>query len=264
MLPPDARPDRRPPAFFVDGSVDDEPPRLFAEEADHARRVLRLGPGAPCVGLDGAGGRVALRIEAVERRSVAVARAGDPEHTPAHGAAGGPLPWIELVVAWPRKQRGEEMLGRLVQLGAAALTPLVAARSGPAPPPAEAPERWSKLAREACTQCGRTWLPRFGSALAPAELLEARPRDACFAVLDPDGGLPFDTWLRSLAVGPDAIGTRARPIVLVVGPEGGFDGDEREGLLRAGATPARLAPFVLRIETAAEAAMAVAATTLSP
>ena len=45
--------------------------------------------------------------------------------------------------------------------------------------------------------------------------------------------------------------TRDDPLILIVGPEGGFADLEREALCRAGATPVRLGPHILRIETAA-------------
>ena len=152
------------------------------------------------------------------------------------------------------------MVGRLVQLGAAAITPLCADHRGPEPVPRAASERHAKLAREACKQSGRTWLPELCSAATVAELAGSR-RSGALAVLDPRGGFSFDTWLRSLPVS-HAFGTRARPIVLVVGPEGGFTNEERDFLIEAGASPAWLGPHVLRVETAAEAAMAVAAAVL--
>jgi len=264
--------DARPlPRFFLaeppDGSPSPTPApaRLLPEEAEHARRVLRLTPGDRAVGLDGEGHAwplVALGGGGrTGRAPLAFAVDGTLATTPGYGEPGSPLPWIEVAVAWPRKARAEEMIGRLVQLGAAAITPLAARFSGAEPCPAEAPARWEKLAREACKQSRRTWLPRFEPPATPA-VLGARRRDAFLAVLEPAGGMGLDTWLRSLVPGQGGAGSRARPIVLVIGPEGGFAPDEREALLAAGATAVLLGPHVLRIETAAEAALAVAACTL--
>jgi 16S rRNA (uracil1498-N3)-methyltransferase len=47
------------------------------------------------------------------------------------------------------------------------------------------------------------------------------------------------------------------PAVLLVGPEGGFDPDERAQALASGAVLARVGPYVLRVETAAEAGLAI-------
>ncbi|MEM7306038.1 MAG: 16S rRNA (uracil(1498)-N(3))-methyltransferase [Planctomycetota bacterium] len=265
-----------PPRFFLQGHPEPGPPRLAEGEAVHATRVLRLRPGDPCVGLDGRGHAWPMRVAAVGRRDLGLELTGAPEHEPEPGTPGAPLPWIEVAVAWPRRPRAEEMLRRLTQLGVARITPLVARRSGPqsgprsdagdgkrggegsSTPPEPGEARWLKLLQDACKQSRRAWLPDLGEARSPLELLLARP-GAAVALLDPERGMSLDTWARSLA--PDAgCGTREHPIVLAVGPEGGFDAEERDAFHRKGATSVRLAPHVLRIETAAEAAMAVAAT----
>ncbi|MEW6072482.1 MAG: RsmE family RNA methyltransferase [Planctomycetota bacterium] len=251
-----------PPAFFLAAPPSEErPPRLAPGEEEHARRVLRLGAGAAVVGLDGEGGRWPLRIAGAGRRGLALVLAGPPAREPAPGEPGAPLPWVEVAVAWPKKARGEEMLGRLVQLGAAAVTPLSGAQGGAAAAPPAPPERWFRIAREAAKQCGRAWLPHLGPRLSPGELLAARG-SGVLAVLDPAAALSLDAWLRSLRPAPQGVGTRGRPIVLAIGPEGGFSPEEQEAFLLAGASPVRLAPHILRIETAAEAAMAVAGVVL--
>jgi len=251
--------ERPSPRFFLaEAPSEARPGRLLPEDAEHARRTLRLGPGARIVGLDGAGGRWPLVVRGVERDEVTVALGGEPEREPAAGEPGSPLPWIELAVAWPRKARAEGMIGPLTQLGAAAITPLDARWRGEGPAPHRADERWLRLAREACKQSGRAWLPVLGGAATPAELLEERTASP-IAVLDPHRGMAFDTWVRSLVpvcgAGP---GTRERPIVLAVGPEGGFAPEELELFHLRGATSVRLAPHVLRVEVAAIAALAVA------
>ena len=283
------RPRRAPPRFFLAQAPGPPPVRsgaaeaaprgggaraaLLPEEALHARRVLRLAPGDRALGLDGEGHAWPLVVAAAGARGELVLEvAGEPRTTAAYGEPGAVLPWIELAVAWPRRARAEEMIGRLVQLGAAAITPLQARFTSAEPCPVEAPERWHKLAREACKQSRRAWLPRFHPASTPAGLAGrlagpdpagSEAGHAALAVLEPAGGMALDTWVRSLVPGRGGIGSRARPIVLAVGPEGGFHPLELDALLRAGATPVRLGPHVLRVETAAEAALAVAACILA-
>lgn len=250
-----------PPAFFLAAPPGDGPARLLPEDRKHARKVLRLRAGDLVLGLDGRGHRWPLRILALDAREALLEPAGPPEFSAEPGAEGSELPWIEVAVAWPKKARVDAMIGRLVQLGAAGIAPLVADHRGPEPVPARATERHEKLAREACKQCGRTWLPELEAARTIVELA-ARKRGGALAVLDPRGGLSFDVWLRSLPAAAHGLGTRARPIVLVVGPEGGFTAEERAALLESGASLVWLGPYVLRVETAAEAAMAVAAAVL--
>ncbi len=256
-----ARSATAPPLFFLSNPPGAGAPTLLEEELEHVR-VLRLAAGDRCIGLDGQGHAWPLRIERIEGRRIELAPVPEePLSDPEPGTEGSSLPWIELAIAWPRKNRCEGMIGSLVQLGAAAILPLEARFRGPEPCPAEPPERWAKIAREACKQSGRTWLPRFERKHTPEEAC-LRPKGA-LALLDPQGGMSFDTWLRSLLPAPIGIGSKERPIAIVIGPEGGFSPSEREAFLAAGASPVRLGPHVLRIETAAVAAMAVAATLLA-
>ncbi len=256
--PSERRRTANPPAFFLEPEASADEPRLLAEEARHAVRVLRLAAGAALVGLDGRGGRQPLRVRAVRKDGLELELAGPLAREPAPGADGAALPWVELAVAWPRRNRVEDMLNRLVQLGLAAIRPLAAKQRGPEEPPGEAPARLLRVAREACKQSGRAWLPEFEPLRTPRQLA-ADPRAAAVAVLDPDAALTLDTWLRSLSPSPLGVGTRARPIVLVVGPEGGLTEEERESLREHGASATWLGPHLLRVETAAEAAMAITA-----
>ena len=81
-------------------------------------------------------------------------------------------------------------------------------------------------------------------------MLAAPPGDR--VVLDP-AGAPM--------VGPAAASLQ-EPIVLAIGPEGGIEADELEALIAAGFRPVRLGPTILRFETAAVAALAIARTAL--
>ncbi|HEX6885829.1 MAG TPA: RsmE family RNA methyltransferase [Planctomycetota bacterium] len=245
-------------AFFLAPEASPAAPHLADEDVEHALRVLRLAAGDRLEGLDGRGGSLPLRVRSVARGRLDLEAAGPLQRTPEPGQEGSVLPWFELAVAWPRRSRVEDMLARLVQLGAAAIRPLAARQRGPEELPEGVSERLQRVAREACKQSRRRWLPVFEPSLAPAELAAARPISP-IAVLDPRAGLSLDTWLRSLSPAPLATGTRARPIVLVIGPEGGLTEEELEPLETRGASRTWIGPHVLRVETAAEAAMAVAA-----
>ena len=245
-------------SFFLRRLPDQGGPELHAEDEAHARRVLRLRRGDEIIGLDGRGTRWPLRLTPEVGtglgQRLGVELAGPARFEPAPGEPGAALPWIEVAVALPREKRAEAMLGRLVQLGLAALTPLAAERSqGPRASLSEARRgRLERAAREACKQCGRAWLPEIGGALRPGEL--ARARSGCpLALLAPGAAGGLQAWAGEL---DPAQGTRERPIVLVVGPEGGLTPAEEAELEAAGARPVRVGPHVLRIETAAEAGLA--------
>jgi 16S rRNA (uracil1498-N3)-methyltransferase len=253
-----------PPAFFLATAPGARAPRLLAEDERHARKVLRLKRGALVIGLDGRGHRWPLRVKSAGAKALELESAGPIEEVPVPGATGSICPWIEVAVSWPRRNRVEPMLSRLAQLGASAILPLDAEQRGPeeveaaVDPASERSGRIERILREACKQCGRAWLPVIEPARTPAALAEAR-RGAMLGLLEPRAALAFDTWLRSIRPAPIGPGTRERPIVLVIGPEGGFTSEERKSLKEAGASPLWLGPHVLRVETAAEAAMAIAA-----
>jgi len=250
-----------PPRFFLAEPFPTAagPPKLADGEALHALRVLRVRPGDDCVGLDGRGRSWSLRVVAASKRELGLEVLGPPAEEPEPGLPGAPLPWIDVAVAFPRRPRAEEMLRRLTQLGAASITPLVTRRGGPQGTPDPGDPRWSRILQDACKQSRRAWLPELGEPRSTLELALARPGTA-LCVLDPDVGMSLDTWARSIPVQDGGeLGTRERPITLAIGPEGGFEDGERDALLARGATAVRVAPHVLRIETAAEAALAVTA-----
>lgn len=226
--------------------------RLADFDAEHARVVLRLVPGDRCIGLDGVGHAWPLVVTRVERREIWVECSGPPTFEPAPGEPGAPLPWIEMAVALPRGSNADEMVDALAQLGAAALTPLLTERSTPA---ARAESdgrraRFERIAREACKQSGRLWNMQLGPALDLDGL--QRRGDALWARCDPRGAVANDLRLLTRA---NLTGTR--PLILAVGPEGGFTPAEERWIDERSSIVLRVGPHVLRTETAAIAALAV-------
>ncbi len=242
--------------FFLDPSSTPSEPRLAPDDERHASTVLRLDVGERLLGLDGAGSTFPLRVAATGRRAFRVEADGEPVREPEPGHPAAALPWIELAVAWPKAARGEEMLGRLVQLGAMGITPLIAKQSGPrsAPSPGDGRmRRLERIARESCKQCRRGWLPIIRAARTTEELGATFPRGS-FTHLDPGAKLSFAGWARKAA--SDRKGNSQQPLLLCIGPEGGFTTDEIQCLRDAGSNGTNLHPNILRIETAAEAALA--------
>jgi 16S rRNA (uracil1498-N3)-methyltransferase len=226
--------------------------RLAEADAEHARVVLRLAAGDRGIGLDGAGHSWPVLVTRVGREAVEVECAGEPVVEPAAGEGGARLPWIEMAVALPRGSHADEMVDALAQLGASVLTPLVTARSGPAARADSAGRaaRFARIAREASKQSGRLWNLQIGPGLDLPGLAARGP--AVFVRCDPraaaDGGL--ERLARESF-------TRARPLVVAIGPEGGFTPEEDEWLASRGATALWLGPHTLRTETAASASLSI-------
>ncbi|MDP6408334.1 MAG: RsmE family RNA methyltransferase [Planctomycetota bacterium] len=252
---PDPAPVRR---FLLAGDPEQGAPTLAPGELRHALRVMRLAPGDRLCGLDGRGASWPLEVTAVGRDRLELVRCGPPvrEAEPGAGGAGGE--WIELALSLPRGARTAAMVERLVQLGLARLRPVVSERSAPHAREAGAHrrERLERTVGEAMKQSGRVW-PTLIETAAP--LAEATPFPAGVRAVLLDGGAgaaPLGEVLcAGRATGP---WTRAAPLVLWVGPEGGYSDSERAVLTASGALAGNLGPATLRTETAAEAALAVA------
>lgn len=110
-------------------------------------------------------------------------------------------------------------------------------------------ERLRAVMLDAARQCGRGDLPALSGLVSLDAAVQAS--DGLGLLLDPNAEHSLVDTLRNLA--PD------HPLALAVGPEGGFSEREATQLLAAGFQPVRLAPFVLRTELAAVAALAVVA-----
>jgi 16S rRNA (uracil1498-N3)-methyltransferase len=142
-------------------------------------------------------------------------------------------------------------LQKSVELGVAAIQPLMMRRTVVKLSGDKAERRlrhWQGVVVSACEQCGRNIIPSvaeiadFMAWLRPSQ---QQPDAPLRYLLDPEA----DIGLRDLPV-------PSGPILLLAGPEGGFDPVERKAAVAAGCQPVRLGPRILRTETAALAALA--------
>lgn len=110
-------------------------------------------------------------------------------------------------------------------------------------------ERLRAVMLDAARQCGRGDLPTLTGLVELSEALAA----ARGLLLHLDPAAP-ESLVEVLRAAPSD-----RAITLAVGPEGGFSDGEAAQLTAAGFVAVRLAPFVLRTELAAVAALSVVA-----
>jgi 16S rRNA (uracil1498-N3)-methyltransferase len=152
-----------------------------------------------------------------------------------------------LAVALADPVRLDLVVEKATELGASEIRPFRAARSQLATVPAARLERWRRIARAACEQSGRTVPPSIAPATTFAGLLDATSGpQPTFVFLPESNPRPPEPFL-----------ARARDgAIVVVGPEGGLTDDEVGALLGRGALRVGLGPRVLRVETAAIAALA--------
>lgn len=225
--------------YFVESPIQNASARLVAGEAHHLTHVMRAGPGVVVTLFDGSGAEFLARVERVGRADVELAIVSremvDCEL---------PVP-LTLGVALPKGDRQRWLVEKATELGVARFVPLVTEHTGIRVSPA-ALEKLRRVVIEASKQCGRNRLMKIDAPQPLDEFLSdwidgdvrliAHPAGkSCRGVLDesmPSGG-------------------KAKPVVLAIGPEGGFTQAEIDAAQSRGWQAVDLGPRILRIETAA-------------
>jgi 16S rRNA (uracil1498-N3)-methyltransferase len=227
------------PAELQPGTTCTLPPA----QAHHATRVLRLAAGDAVTLFNGDGAEYGGSIARAtrDRVTVEIASRSAVDREP-------PLA-VTLAQAISGGERMDYTVQKAVELGVGAIQPLSSVRSVVKLDAARAERRlahWRTVVAAACEQSGRNrlppvapvaglpeWLARGTAGYALALLLSPRAATRLRELPRPEGGL-----------------------VLLAGPEGGYAPEEEDMARRAGYTPVRLGPRVLRTETAAVAALA--------
>ena len=232
----------RRPRFFVDKPLGQAGEyALDQAESRHAVKVLRCREGDGATLFDGLGGWAEARFVRADA-AAAILSAGKPESEPPA------RPRLAIAAAIPKGKRWQTLGEKCAELGADRLFPLLSARS--VAKGGGDPARWRRWSIEAAKQCLRARLPEISVPLELADLLElAGGGETRLFLADPEGAPPLEIR-DSLANAEDAI--------FLIGPEGGFTEEETASCRRAGAVGIRLSPYILRVETAAAAALAVA------
>lgn len=223
--------------FFHEGSFDSDPIVLEGSEAHHLLHVLRLKSGDTVELFNGAGKEATAEITQTLRKSVELKITEVRE-----ASAKSQVPVI-LATAVPKGDRFRWLVEKAAELGVARLVPLITERSSVDP----GENRLKKLQQtiiSAAKQSGQTRLME----LAPLQKWESFLADVAqtssrLIITDPNG--------KPTAIAELAASDSTDPIVILIGPEGGFSPAEVQAALDQGATPIKLSEGILRIETAA-------------
>lgn len=216
---------------------------LPAAGAYHVARVLRMRVGAPLVVFDGNGSDYQAEIVEVDGDKVSVTL-----HSQAPGTGESPIR-ITLVQGVSRSERMDWTLQKATELGAAAVSPVLTARSVvrlDANQAAKKQAHWRGIVVGACEQCGRSKIPPVSLPVSLRDYFANVRKDGMRLVLSPSAPA-------SLA----GIASLPSRVELLIGPEGGLDDDEIAAAQKVGFMPVRLGPRVLRTETAAVVALTV-------
>jgi 16S rRNA (uracil1498-N3)-methyltransferase len=222
-------------------------PSIGGDDASHIARVLRLTPGDTIGLFDGSGLEYEARIVSVARSrvDVSVIRRFAPTSESS----------VKITVAQGllKDKKTDALIRQLSEMGVARWIPWRAKRSVPIPDSKRLNsrlQRWEKIAIEAVKQCGRHRILQIGEPVELGEIL----------ALSMDCEVKLVFWekerrpLSRLAADPVR---GIEKIILLLGPEGGFEPAEIEQARAVGFATVGLGPRVLRAETAAVAACAL-------
>ncbi|MEL0099053.1 MAG: RsmE family RNA methyltransferase [Opitutae bacterium] len=216
---------------------------LSETESIHLSRVLRIQAGESLEVLDGRGGCFRSECVAVNRAKVRV-RVLEVKH------ASQLVPQVQMVIALGKGNKWEDLIRPLTELGVDRLTPLLTERTEGRFDQTKLEnkkDRWHKIAQEACKQSGNPWMPLFDDPITFDDALSPSQPNV-------------DCWMGSLRQDLIKFSPKSNQnkLSIFVGPEGGWTLEEEAKARDSGFSFFTLCHHVLRVETAAVSALAVA------
>jgi 16S rRNA (uracil1498-N3)-methyltransferase len=248
-----ARYDFRQPRLYLDSPLKSGAEiALDRDAANYLRNVLRLKSGEGVLVFNGRDGEWQAALAGTAKRP-ALAVAAQQRKQPAAAD-------LHYIFAPIKHARLDYMVQKAVEMGASTLQPVITRHTQVARVNVA---RMRANAVEAAQQCGILALPDIAEPLAFTAMLDRLAADRVLIFCDEETGVtdPVAALGESRAP-PNALVPasvpRTSPLAVLIGPEGGFSGDERAALLdRANTVRLSLGPRILRADTAAVAALAL-------
>jgi 16S rRNA (uracil1498-N3)-methyltransferase len=208
-----------------------------SEDANHAIKVLRIEVGEIFRVSDGVGGWANVQVTEVTKRSL--------ETTVLEVGRQEPLEIkFTVVQALPKSDRAKEAVELLTEAGADVIVPWLANRSISR---TEVISKFATTAREASKQSRRLFIPQLHETVKEKGVIEL--------IKSADLALVFHESAQvklSEIITPQ---TKAKNVVVVIGPEGGITDEEIAAFAAAGAHVAGLGRPILRSAHAGLAAL---------
>ena len=251
-----ARYDFRSPRLFVAPTLrSGATVPLDAAQGHYLTSVLRLQAGDPVLVFNGKDGEWQGRLAGAGKRAeLGIDHQVRPQTAP------GDLHYLFSPL---KRARLDYMVQKAVEMGVSRLQPVMTRRTQ-----AERVnlDRIHANAIEAAEQCGILGIPEIMAPVALERAVAALEpgRHLVFCDEDAPAGDPVAALVRDLDRGGSGQGGRRQggtagvPLAVLIGPEGGFDEEER-AFLRQRPHTSRIAlgPRILRADTAAVAALAI-------
>jgi len=222
------------PESISDGTV-----QFGEDEAHHAVRVLRVRTGDEAVVVDGKGNSYAVTLKVVGRKSL-IGSVKDMRV-----GVGEPVYDLTVAVGMLKNiARFETFVEKAVELGVRRIVPLITKRSEKARLKAR---RIDAILISAMKQSGRSRLTEVQDPVKLRKWLKDLPPAAGSLRAICHEGAPTDQSLAAILEGASSVD----PLLVAVGPEGGFEDEELGYAAAAGFRIVSLGPRRLRTETAA-------------
>jgi 16S rRNA (uracil1498-N3)-methyltransferase len=235
------------PVFYIDDDAI-RPPRITIRGplARHLACALRMRPGERCQFADTGARRYVGELTTVTPTEVVAAIVHEEAPPP-------PLRPVTLAAAIIKGHRMDWLLQKAAELGATRIVPLTTSRTIVQPRRERLPaqqRRWAAILQEAAQQTGRDRPPELGPPCGLRECLTATPAEtARWLLWESESRVTLAELVPRLPA--------MQPILLLVGPEGGFSAEEVAEAEALGAETVSVGPLTLRAETAALAALAL-------
>ncbi len=234
-----AWPPQSTPRLFVDQRLGEgDAIRIDGGQAHYLISVMRMKAGDLIKLLDDQTGEWLAVVSNIAKRDLMLV-------VQAQLRAREDVPDLWLLAAPIKKARMDMLVEKACELGAARFQPVFTRRTiGDR----LNLDRVRMQMIEAAEQCGRTALPEVTEPVKLPALMKGWPAERILFFADEQGGVPF----------AEAIKAHPGPAAILIGPEGGFDDEERTLILGLPqAVGISLGPRILRAETAAIAALSV-------
>lgn len=225
-----------PPGSEKEGVV-----TLDKNESRHALSVLRLKAGEVVELLDGQGGIFQGFVAGVEDGRVKVSVRGTLRQNKPESVH------ITLAASVIKPEAMELLIQKACELGTHSIIPIISERTVVRLSRERwesKSQRWQKIIRESCKQCGQSVLPALEPVTEFKKLVETFSKYDISLI--PTLAIPGKT-LRSVLNANKSAGS----VLILIGPEGDFSNNEAARAVEQGATPVSLGSLVLRSETAA-------------
>lgn len=232
------------PRFFTN-EIDENNIVLTGSDANHIGRSLRMRVGEEvtvcCNGVD-----YCCTIGSITADSVYL------DLVEKHRCAAEPNIEVTLFQAVPKLDKLEYIIQKSVELGVSRIVPVLTRRCVSRPDEKDFTKkklpRLNKIAEEAAKQSGRGLVPEVTPMVNLREAVEMMKQLDCTVLLyEEEGGVSFGNV--------DLSG--AKTVGLFIGSEGGFDREEAEMTVNAGAKQVWLGKRILRCETAPITALSI-------